>query len=38
MNKNKLKLYAPAARRDFIQAVNDRAHYFSFFGNPDYSG
>lgn len=28
MNKAKLKSYAPAARRDFIQAVTDRAHYF----------
>lgn len=28
MNKNKLKTYAPAARRDFIQAVTDRAHFF----------
>lgn len=28
MNKNKLKSYAPAARRDFIQAVSDRAHVY----------
>jgi type II restriction/modification system DNA methylase subunit YeeA len=28
MNKAKLKSYAPAARRDFIQAVTDRAHFF----------
>jgi hypothetical protein len=28
MNKAKLKSYAPAARRDFIQAVSDRAHFF----------
>jgi len=28
MNKNKLKAYAPAARRAFIQAVTDRAHYW----------
>lgn len=28
MNKAKLKSYAPAARRDFMQAVTDRAHYF----------
>lgn len=28
MNKNKLKSYAPAARRDFIQAVTDRAHFY----------
>ncbi len=26
MNKAKLKTYAPAARRDFIRAVTDRAH------------
>lgn len=26
MNKNKLKAYAPVARRAFIQAVTDRAH------------
>jgi type II restriction/modification system DNA methylase subunit YeeA len=26
MNKPKLKTYAPAARRDFIRAVTDRAH------------
>jgi type II restriction/modification system DNA methylase subunit YeeA len=26
MNKNKLKAYAPAARREFIQAVTDRAN------------
>ena len=25
MNRNKLKTYAPAARREFIQAVKDRA-------------
>lgn len=28
MNKARLKSYAPAARRDFIQAVTDRAHFF----------
>ncbi len=28
MNKNKLKSYAPAARRAFIQAVTDRAHFW----------
>src|ERR1035437_476492 len=28
MNKNKLKAYAPAARRAFIQAVTDRAHFW----------
>lgn len=28
MNKNKLKAYAPAARKAFIQAVTDRAHFW----------
>lgn len=28
MNKAKLKSYAPAARRNFIQAVTDRAHFY----------
>jgi len=28
MNKNKLKAYAPEARRAFIQAVTDRAHFW----------
>lgn len=28
MNKNKLKSYAPATRRAFIQAVTDRAHFW----------
>ena len=28
MNRNKLKTYAPQARRDFIQAVTDRATHF----------
>ena len=28
MNRNKLKAYAPQARRDFIQAVKDRAAHF----------
>ncbi len=28
MNTSKLKTYAPAARRDFIKAVTERAHYF----------
>jgi hypothetical protein len=28
MNKPKLKSYAPAARRDLIKAVTERAHYF----------
>jgi hypothetical protein len=28
MNRNKLKHYAPQARRDFIAAVTDRAAYY----------
>jgi hypothetical protein len=28
MNKNKLKTYAPKARRDFIKAVTDRAAFY----------
>jgi hypothetical protein len=28
MNRNILKRYAPQARRDFIQAVTDRASYY----------
>ena len=28
MNKNKLKSYAQKARREFIQAVTDRAHFY----------
>jgi Eco57I restriction-modification methylase len=28
MNRNKLKAYAPEARRDFIQAMTDRAAFF----------
>jgi hypothetical protein len=28
MNRNKLKTYAPEARRDFIQAMTDRAAFF----------
>ena len=28
MNRNKLKSYAPKARRDFIKAVTDRAAYY----------
>ncbi|MBI9018589.1 MAG: BREX-1 system adenine-specific DNA-methyltransferase PglX [Phycisphaerae bacterium] len=28
MNKSRLKSYAPAARREFIQAVMDRAHFY----------
>ena len=28
MNRNKLKAYAPQARRDFIKAVTDRAAYY----------
>jgi len=28
MNRNKLKVYAPKARRDFIKAVTDRAAFY----------
>ncbi|MEA2039508.1 MAG: hypothetical protein U9N82_06710, partial [Thermodesulfobacteriota bacterium] len=28
MNRNKLKAYAPKARRDFIKAVTDRAAFY----------
>ena len=28
MNRNKLKTYAPKARRDFIKAVTDRAAFY----------
>jgi len=28
MNRNKLKAYAPRARRDFIKAVTDRAAFY----------
>ena len=28
MNRNKLKTYAPEARRDFIQAMKDRAAFY----------
>jgi len=33
MNKSKLKSYAPAARREFIQAVTDRAHFYGLSEN-----
>ena len=33
MNRTKLKNYAPQARRDFIQAVTDRAAYFGLTAN-----
>ncbi len=33
MNKSKLKAYAPAARREFIQAVTDRAHFYGLSEN-----
>lgn len=35
MNKNKLKSYAPAARRDFIQAVTDRANAVGLFSEQN---
>ena len=33
MNKNRLKVYAPIARREFIQAVTERAHYYGISAN-----
>lgn len=33
MNKSKLKNYAPKARREFIQAVTDRAHFYGLSKN-----
>jgi hypothetical protein len=33
MNRNKLKTYAPHARRDFIQAVTDRATQYGLMAN-----
>src|SRR4030042_2577573 len=33
MNKSKLKAYAPAARREFIQAVTDRTHFYGLSEN-----
>jgi hypothetical protein len=33
MNRAKLKAYAPKARREFIQAVTDRAAYFGLTGD-----
>lgn len=33
MNKAKLKYYAPLARRQFIQAVTDRSHYYGLSKN-----
>lgn len=33
MDKNKIKAYAPAARRAFIQAVTDRAHFWGITEN-----
>jgi hypothetical protein len=33
MNRNKLKTYAPQARRDFIQAVTDRATQYGLTAN-----
>ena len=34
MNQTKLKNYAPQARRDFIQAVMDRAAYYGLTAMP----
>lgn len=33
MNRSKLKVYAPKARRDFIQAMKDRALYYGLSGD-----
>ncbi|EFK05700.1 conserved hypothetical protein [delta proteobacterium NaphS2] len=33
MNRNKLKAYAPKARRDFIKAVTDRAAFYGLTKN-----
>jgi type II restriction/modification system DNA methylase subunit YeeA len=33
MNTNKLKVYAPTARREFIQAVTERAHIYGISEN-----
>jgi hypothetical protein len=33
MNRNKLKTYAPQARRDFIQAMTDRAAFYGMTAN-----
>ena len=33
MNKSKLKSYAPAARKAFIQTVTDRAHFWGLAEN-----
>jgi len=33
MNRSNLKTYAPQARRDFIQAVTDRATHFGLTAN-----
>ncbi len=35
MNKSKLKLYDPAARREFIQAVTDRAYFYGLSENKN---
>ena len=35
MNRNKLKAYAPQARRDFILAVTDRAAYYGLTTDKD---
>ena len=34
MNRNKLKSYAPKARREFIKAVTDRAAYYGLTKDP----
>ena len=38
MNRTKIKNYAPQARRDFLQAVTDRAAYLRADGRQDRAG
>ena len=38
MNRTKLKNYAPQARRDFIQAMTDRAAFYGLTANEDRAG
>ena len=38
MNRNKLKTYAPQARRDFIQAVTDRAAFYGLTAKKSRAG
>ena len=38
MNRTKIKNYAPQARRDFIQAVTDRAAFYGLTDDADRAG